>query len=273
MKTIIIILPFLIKLSLAQHSILVLEKQTNIPLYTVNVALLKKDIGTTTNENGVALLNINKNDSILITLVGYIAIRGTIVNTNSDTFFLEKKIIANDNITVKAKKYINTKQLGFTKGIAKDKLSLTGNGYTTAVFIENTEKLNGILKSVKLQLEVPKSKINSSLRIRIFEADESKTPQEELTYENVLIKYSELKRNTIIDLEKYNLPITKFGIFIGIELISINDDIRPTITLKCIRTNENDNNWSNFKDKKWVKYYPKNFEYISTPKISIKVKY
>ena len=272
MKTIIIILPFLIKLSLAQHSILILEKQTNLPLYTVNVALLKKDIGTTTNENGVALLNINKNDSILITLVGYKAIRGTIINTNTDTFFLEKKIIVNDNITIKAVKYSNIIELGFTKGKPKHKLIMIGGG-TTAVYIENKDKLSGVVKSIKLQLELTKKISNSSMRIRVFEADENQKPAEELTYENVLLGYNNLKRVTIIDLEKYKLPITKLGIFIAIEFVTLERDEKSGIVIKCIETTPNDYSWSNYKDKNWRKFNPPIIEKILTPKISIKVKY
>ncbi len=258
----------------SQKNFTIYSENGKKPIANVNIVSLMRDIGVVTDEIGNAVLKINIKDSILISAIGYNSLKIKIENLNNDTIFLIKKIIKSNDVIVVGKVYNKTKKFGFLNNKGKDRFLFIGNGMLATYIINPTGQV-GLIKSLEFKLKFAKKGNESNIRIRLFGVDANNNPAEEITDENIILAYSELKKHTKINLEKYNYFIEEKGLFVSIEIINNIKSEKSKVELDCANTFPESYIWSNYMNKEWRKInnQMEGDTHISTPKISITIKY
>jgi serine beta-lactamase-like protein LACTB, mitochondrial len=88
----------------------VVDKATGMPVDLVTVGIVRKGIGTNTNQEGqfrLIINELNKDDTLRLSIIGYEIVFLPLLNfKNSETIKLEQKIYSLDEITVRAKKLV-----------------------------------------------------------------------------------------------------------------------------------------------------------------------
>ncbi|NBA77094.1 hypothetical protein GOQ04_16155 [Emticicia sp. ODNR4P] len=208
----------------------VVDSKTNLGISFANVYNPNTNVGIHTDEEGLFYWSIQKqNDSVAVSCVGYKTKILSSKNFKKDTtnlIFLEELNIELGEITFKAKKakkghdvelgYYHTKPYGHSKwrpgGMSKLDMFV--------VHIPNNEGIDGFLKNVQYDIdgfrnftERPKA------RIRVQKVDPiTGLPSTDLLTENLMINFTRFSNNLEIDISKYQIPFSKEGVFVGLEI-------------------------------------------------------
>lgn len=207
---------------------------SNEVLPYVNMTLLSKNIGTTTNEKGEYFFNSrgNTNDSLLVSYMGYATKKFSLqdfentANNNLDIQLVESKQQIDEVVLkVKKAKYTTSRKLGIDRQMFKYAPAVQF-GMERIVLIENIKKRKGRVNEVVFFLrENPQTSFRAypTFYRVVFYAYDSKNdaPGKLLSYYPLLIKPEENKKQRIcINVKEYNILFPKSGLCIGIETIN-----------------------------------------------------
>jgi hypothetical protein len=197
-----------------------------LPYATIFVSN-KQNIGTFSNDEGFFSLKVNIKDTLLISHVGYESVKLTAKNFDTQ-IILKSSVKYLKEITIKSKKNKTiSKKLGLYWS-KSEVLSFYCNFDNFALFIKNPLPKEGRVKSIYYKLRHTKDKqfINNKiqLRIRIYSIDRlNNQPDKDILNENIFISIRQNQNNVHIDLEKYNIPFLREGVFTGLDVIGYTD--------------------------------------------------
>lgn len=210
--------------SFAQTKGIVVD-ENNLPIPYVSVWVEGENIGTTSEEDGSFLLEINSEKNIVFSALGY---QTKIVSSKEiSKVILTSKVIELNEVFVEKRKGKNEVFIGDFSGI-KLNSGVTNVGqenvHIWSKFIRFNEKIkeHPFIKSIEF---VTHSQLkNALLRIRIFNIDSQGIPTGDEVEDDILIKIKKGTKNNILDLSKYNIKIQKEGILIGFEYLKLEQN-------------------------------------------------
>ena len=121
------------------------------------------------------------------------------------------------------------------------------------VFIENTDGIGGIIKSVNMRLY---RKNDKTKKLRVFFCEKATDNFQVIDFSQEDIIVSDLsKSDTKIDVSKYNIPFTAHGISVGVEWISVEGEKQNLsekigLSLVCTANAKQQYTWI-FQEGKW----------------------
>ena len=193
-----------------------------------HIYLKRNGAGTISKKNGEFKLIIPQQkivDTVVFSALGYNTKELPLGKTlNTDTLYLHKKTYQLPPVTVIAQKQTimmgsrnNRKINGFADGITMG--SNKPGGTIFALYIENTDNINGIIKSVRFYIE-KRGHPDTKFRVRIFERNYNDScPGKDLLHKNVIIHGDQGNEWVYADLEKYYIEIPKHGFFVAMETL------------------------------------------------------
>ena len=203
----------------------VLEASSNSPLPYVNIGIIGKNIGTTSNGEGLFELILpkeNAKDSLRFSMIGYqsktILVADVLESELKETIiFLNEKAMNLSTATVKAGRFTKEKVLG-----NKSKSKRMVGAFTPVKGYEVVQKIKikkspTAIKSFNTYLS--SRKLDSlMIRLNIYEVKDGK-PGESLLNENIFISNKDITGRLLsIDLSKYNIYVED-DFFIGFECV------------------------------------------------------
>lgn len=249
------------------------------PLPYTNVALLKNNGGTSSNEKGeFQINNICIDDTIKITNIAYYPkLIGVSKLINNDTIYLEEQIKQLSEITViNFVKFKNEKDIGFLDYVSNASYSLHP-GNQMAVFIENKIKKEGWLKAVSFKVK-EKGTCKNSIRVRVLQLDpKDNEPSYDILNADIILNFNDLKRTNHIDISRFKILMPKEGVFVVLEWVGpeIYCDENSYTTISGNSKVASNLVWLNQRDRVWDhKDIPqlRNGNFM-TPNISLKIAY
>ncbi len=232
-----------------------------------------------TNDRGeFQLININNDDTIKITNVAYysklIAVKAL---EKTDTIFLDEDIKELNEVIIRnIGSYKFDKDLGFLEFPNNAEFKLMP-GSQMAIFIENPVKQEAWIKEVSFKIKQFGS-CKNNIRIRLLQVDTlDNLPSIDLLTENLILKYSRLKKVNHVDVSKHKIILPSKGVFIVIEWVDLEGNCSKNSYTSISANMSFPKNlvWLNFHDKLWGhSNRPRlnNGNYM-TPNISLKVAY
>ncbi|MFC4632374.1 carboxypeptidase-like regulatory domain-containing protein [Dokdonia ponticola] len=204
----------------------VVDKETNKQIPYVNLSILDKEGGTSSNEDGLYTLKVLRDvlDSDLsITSLGY---RDTIISIKKmvsiDTVFLTPKTEwLNEVLVSTAPKNLEELIVNplFKK---KSKGGFRGgkSPYIVAMFFPHKEIYDSFnhLKNVNFQLYRHEE---SSARVRIYRRGTDGLPSEDVLKESVIVDIKKGQRDVTVDVSEYDIQIPREGFYIAFEWLYI----------------------------------------------------
>jgi hypothetical protein len=205
----------------------IIDESTGDGIPFATIEIMGKGIGTAANTEGkfdFETSKININDTLTISSLGYkqktltlnelLSYKDVQINLLKKVYFLPEVTISNS--------YTETLQLGNYKKSTKSGYRMSV-GHQIAVFMENTENHQGIIKSVNFYI-VNKSRFSinkpkTPFRVRIYKVDTlTNNPGEDLLTESIIVKPKRSGWFTV-DLSEYDLPVSIEGFFVAMEWI------------------------------------------------------
>ena len=220
MRLILLFLSFSMSVSAQIKGVVVDENNKPIPY--VNIWVANENIGTTSEENGQFILNINpKNQMLLFSSIGFETIKKQILDCQK--VILKPIIIKLDEVVISKPK--NTKLIEI--GNSKKRFYLPEPQVVPWVLARKfqIDVNNNELKYVKEIIFFTKSDVDNGLfRARIFEVKKDSMPGADLISEELIISTKKGKHKTIVDISKYKLQIPKEGIVVAFESLLLDQN-------------------------------------------------
>jgi len=206
----------------------ILDAEIKKPIQYVTVEIEGKNKGALTNKTGFFTFNIDETfnkDSLSIRIIGYqpkkIAVKEFLKNNKAGhlnnpiyieplTYTLPEVVFSSDKECEKVLSGVNTKS---------NSALIWGVGYQFSVYCQNKQSLkNGVISKVRFYLK-NEGKPKTPFRIHIYSVNLiDTTPGIELLHENLIVSADKAKWFEV-DVEKYNIPLPKEGIFVSMEWI------------------------------------------------------
>ena len=207
-----------------------------------NIVVLGKSIGATTNESGyfeMMVPNATKNDSIVISCTGYKPLVAKIDKVANQQLALELQDVGLYDVAVTASEG-KIKPLTINK-LSKKKCGIRYNSNDSvktfhlpardieptieAIYIPYKEEYRESRWLKKISIAATNYKIaTSTFNIHIYKATKDLNPGDDLLQEPLIAKASNLEELTEIDIQKYNIEMPKTGLFIGFELLILDEN-------------------------------------------------
>jgi len=96
------------------------------------------------------------------------------------------------------------------------------NWSQVAVFMENNDKVKGIIKQVSFYISKNPA-FKAPFRIRIYKVNKDGSPGEDLIFENIIHSAKRKNKWLEIDVSHYRIPIPLGGYFVAMEWIYTNN--------------------------------------------------
>ncbi len=214
-----------------QYKGFVKDAKTKQPLSYVNIGVIKKEVGTVTDEDGRFFIAIDRNtialtDTLQISSVGYKTIRKAIGDINfsprkkavvlmePDVFALEEVVLSAGSEEIRQRKvgyyFGKTNKVGYWRGIT----SLGAEMVTKIKVNRRPRQLN------EFSFHVLANAADSLLlRVNVYKGD-TEFPAEKLTTKNMIFTLKKKKGKVIFDLTPYELYVTD-DFSIGLELLDV----------------------------------------------------
>jgi len=242
---------------------------TNENLSYVNMSLLTKNYGTTTDELGNYNLDIKNNtkDTLLISYLGY-SLKKIPLNKFKENKVYEINISLEEQkedleevmLVVKKAKYTTSKKLG-SKKKKKYPHSLPF-GYESLLYIKNENnigKINTVTFFLKERKNSEYDTYPAYFRVNFYKHDKvNNVPGKRLSYESILIKPENKTNKITINVSGYHVLFPADGVCVGIEVI--NPDAKDpenqmyATSPNLIETHDKKAlTWTRFRGKKWYK--------------------
>ncbi|WP_170116590.1 carboxypeptidase-like regulatory domain-containing protein [Mesonia algae] len=278
------------------------SKKTKQPLSYVNVSILNKRVGTSTNLDGEFSINLEKykKDTLLISCLGFstkrLDISSVLKNpTAYREIYLEDELSSLDDvvINVKKKKYGSKHSLGLRKKWFYSRVGVQF-GMEQAILIPNDKSKVGKIEEVSFWVGKEEQLFYNSrltwFRIKFYSYDKEKNePKELLSYQDIIVKPQENeKQNLKVDVSSYHIYFPKDGVCVVIETVnpkpSKESDNQYITYPQLIYSNESKNRaWKRYRGNNWFQQSEEHrstsaiigFEkkYYIAPALKIKVRY
>jgi hypothetical protein len=205
---------------------IVRDSKTNVALPYVNIGVLNKDIGTTTDTRGTFELEFSNStleDTLKISIVGYESKKiaaSTFPDATSVTFHLDEKPTVLKEAVIESKK-LKTKRIGnrsqskfFGGKFASNDL---GSEFAIKIHIRNT-----LTYLENFRFNISYNDVDTAaFRFNIYSIKNG-LPFENITPHNIIARIGKNQTGTVqVDLSKYNI-ILHDDFFIGLEWIEGN---------------------------------------------------
>lgn len=206
---------------------LIRDRQSNKPLAYVNVGIINKDKGTTTNVKGqfeIDLSKSNKDDTLSISLVGYesilLSIQEIIKRSNSNlSIFMEEKTSELKEVVVQTNP-LTTKVLG-NKSESKffgGKFGSKDLGSEIAIKVK-IKKLPTYLENFSFNLSY-NTEDTTIFRVNIYDTKDG-LPDKNILTENIILGIGKQTGKINLDLSKYGI-VVDHDFFISLEWVDGN---------------------------------------------------
>ena len=201
------------------------DRKSNLPLPYVNIGILNKDVGTTTNSKGefeLPLLESNSNDTLRISMVGY---EPVLIHLN-DVFEMQKLFL---NIrlrerTGELKEVVVTDRKLTTKILGNKTDSKFFGGKFASGDLGSEIVIRIRIKDTPTYLDTFSFNISynegdtATFRVNVYET-EGGLPGKNVLTDNIILKINGETGKINIDLSKYNTTVTD-DFFIGLEWVA-----------------------------------------------------
>lgn len=278
------------------------SKKTKQPLSYVNVSILNKRVGTSTNLDGKFSMNLEKfkSDTLLLSYLGFktkkIAISSVLKNLAAyKEIYLEDEhsSLADVLIQVKKKKYGSKHSLGLRKKWFYSRVGVQF-GMEQAILVPNDKSKVGKIEEVSFWVDKDEDLYYNSrltwFRIKFYSYDKEKnTPAGLLSYQDIIVKPQENeKQNLKVDVSSYSIPFPKGGVCVVIETVNPNPskecDNQYITYPHLVHSKETTNRaWNRYRGNNWYQQSEEHrltnaimgFEkkYYIAPALKIKVRY
>ncbi len=247
------------------------SKKTFNTLAYVNVSILNKRVGTSTNLEGKFSMQLEKfkSDTLLISYLGFktkkIAISSVLKNPAAyKVIYLEEELSSLDDviIQIKKKKYGSKHSLGLRKKWFYSRVGVQF-GMEQAILIPNDKSKVGKIEEVSFWVGKEEQLFYNSrltwFRIKFYSYDKEKnTPAGLLSYQDIIVKPQENeKQNLKVDVSSYHIPLPKDGVCVVIETVnpkpSKESDNQYITYPQLIYSNESKNrSWNRYRGNNWM---------------------
>ena len=190
--------------------------ENNKPISYVNIWAENENIGTTSEENGSFLINVNNAKNLVFSALGYEkkivkALEAEKVILTETTFRLDEVVIA---------KRFQTRELEIGN-VKNETYQAFDNGpRIDAKFFPYISKYKKT-KFIKQVTIFTDSEIESAtIKLHFYSVDSNGFPGEELLTKDFLVSVKKGVKKTYFDVTDLNLRMPKTGIFIGYEKLS-----------------------------------------------------
>ena len=216
---------------------------TDKPLPYANIMLVDKAIGTSSESNGyfeLILADSLLNDSIIVSYVGYQKHIFCISDNRSDIIKLKPIRFKLNEVLIKplstARKQITLNKFKRWKcfvrhaPINNDSSQAwipcrTSEPTIEALYFPYEEEYAGTRKLKEVVVKVSNyASPPTYFNLRIFRALENISPGNDIVATPIIVEVNETKKPIVIDLEEYDLTIPENGLFIGFELLIIDEN-------------------------------------------------
>lgn len=222
------------------------DAKTGKPLPYVNIMVLNKQLGTTSDINGkfnIETKPFNYSDTLYFSHVGFISKKLQINKITNGMVKLEPKNIILDEVNVfDNKKNTSSSSLELNK-FKKRKTSLV---YSTepfknkgslwipyrdmepsieTMYFSNDEVDSDFVQLKEISINIESFKENSKFRLRVFQANNQKIPAMEIPLNEAVIEVSSGDSVVNIDVMDDNIYFSENGIFIGVEYLLIEENL------------------------------------------------
>ncbi|WP_310555278.1 carboxypeptidase-like regulatory domain-containing protein [Flavobacterium sp.] len=237
----IIVFLFFVSFSISAQIKGIVVDQYNNPIAYVNVSVENENIGTSTEENGQFVINVNdKNKNLVFSALGFEqktikATEAEIVKLNAVTYELNEVVLSNKKETKKI-------EIGQTENQIYQAFD-NGPRMDAKYFQYNPSyKKTRFIKQVSVYTD---SKIEeASIKIHFYDVDSTGFPGKELLDKNFIVSVKKGQRRTIFNVSDFNLSIAKKGIFVGVErLIIEKNKFQKTTTDLISKTTKTQNTY------------------------------
>lgn len=196
------------------------------PLAFASIVYLSSKKGTSANADGYFNIEFNDQDTLLISMVGFLS-KKIVVYSSVDTIrcILEKDYSLLNTLEIRSTTTKNKNSNSIMVGHYKKPFtffSALASDLQEATFIPNDRNVKGILKEIEFSLKAFQ-KSNYIIRLRILDLDTlTGLPGIDLLLHDNLIFPDKFKKNMKISLESKNIQFSQYGLFISLEFLPIN---------------------------------------------------
>ncbi|RRO20851.1 carboxypeptidase-like regulatory domain-containing protein [Flavobacteriaceae bacterium 14752] len=222
------------------------DKHTGKPLPYVNVMVLNKSMGITTDINGKFSFyskRIESTDTLFFSHIGYFSKKLQVNNIHNGIINLRPKKIVLDEVKILFDRKINATKITELNKFNKRKTSLVyskepfnneGNLWIPyrdmepsieTMYFQNNQDDNDFVKLKEVKINIESFKENSKFRLRVFLADSLKRPASEIKLNEPIIEVSNGDSVVNIDVMDDNIYFSENGIFIGVEYLLIEENL------------------------------------------------
>lgn len=194
----------------------VINNKTKEKIPYAAVGFLKKNIGVNADEKGYfeLTIDINTQDTLLISCVGYISLKIPVNKLPTDSLFqLEPKSAILKEVVVNSKHDKRSILLREFSGTGSHSLSLTKSGDWTEIA---QPFHSSVQKSTLNSIVVYKRRGKSLFRLKVYGVD-TVTMKPSINLTDTIIEINSAKTSVHIELGKYKILIPSYDFFIAIE--------------------------------------------------------
>jgi hypothetical protein len=221
MKKFILLFLFTISAT-AQIKGVVRDSITKEPIAYVTLVYENTEIGTNANEKGEFELTKHENNFIInVSCLGYKTKKLHISNSNNVYLSPKQEVI--QEVIISNRK--NTSEII----VGKHKNSSVSYGsskpgiiYAKYINYNNEVENHPFVK--KIQFTTRSMKKNAKLKLRFLSVNKNKELVGDIIFDEIIVTVKSGVHNNTVDLEKYNIIIPKEGIFIGFEILIIEEN-------------------------------------------------
>lgn len=255
---ILIIIIFTFNNTHSQNRIIVLDSLNLKPIPFANISFDKNN-GLYTDENGYFEINKNSNDTLYISHVSYNSytiktseIKDTII-LSQNAILLKEVVVSNKN---RVSKYIDfpKKNNNFSSWPVSPKSEIV------TLIIPNLENTNSILKNFTFNFVKKKEKNSNitnqtAIRINLYTADKNQNIKKHIYSSQIIYINPNKKEKLELEVEQKEILLTKYGLFLGLEVIGDIDSSGNILKEKSfVHISLTDNKIDDYSSKSYIKY-------------------
>jgi hypothetical protein len=217
----------LISISITAQVKGIVADENNKPISYVNIWAENENIGTTSEENGSFLINVNDTKNLVFSALGYE--KKTVKAAEAEKVILKETAFKLDEVVIAKRFETRELEIGSVKN---ETYQAFDNGpRIDAKFFPYISKYKKT-KFIKQVTIFTDSEIeNATIKIHFYCVDSIGFPSEELLTKDFLVSVKKGVKKTYFDVTDLNLKMPKTGIFIGYEkLIIEKNKVEKTIT-------------------------------------------
>lgn len=221
MKKFILLFLFTISAT-AQIKGVVRDSITKEPIAYAAIVYENTEIGTNANEKGeFELTKLESNFIINVSCLGYKT--KTLQISNSNEIYLSPKQEVIQEVIISNRKNTSEIIVGKYKNSSVS-FGSTKPGIIYAKYINYNNEVANHPFIKKIQFSTRSMVKNAKLKLRFLSVNQNKELIGDIIFDEIIVMVKSGTHNNVVDLEKYNIIIPKEGIFIGFEILIIEEN-------------------------------------------------